>query len=65
MKEVNYNFEETEVACDECGANDTIDGTNYADVNQELRNSGWIIKNVNGEWCDFCCFECYKKYIRK
>ena len=65
MKEVNYGFKETEVECDKCGASETIDSTDYAEINQELRDNGWVIKNIKGEWCEFCSQECYENYIKK
>lgn len=63
MKEIDYNYGECEVTCDTCGNYMTFDDTNYTEINEKLKDNKWIIKNINNEWLDFCCKECYLKYI--
>lgn len=61
MKDNDYTFGQTFVFCDGKGCNneETIDGFDghplpYSDVNDELRDMGWISKKVKGEWIDLC-----------
>jgi hypothetical protein len=42
-----------------------VDSTDFKDINEELRDNGWIIKNIDGEWCEFCSEECYKEYLNR
>lgn len=62
MKEINYSFGDCDVTCDMCEKSKTVDSTNYSDINDELRSEGWIIKKIDGEWLEFCCYDCYRKY---
>lgn len=56
-----------ECECDQCGTGYSYDfEDSYPDFKscqEELRESGWISRKINGEWYDFCCEECYHKYI--
>lgn len=63
MKETDYDFDQCYVTCDGCGKTKTIDGTDYSDVNAELRDRGWIVRKIDNEWMDFCCMDCYKKCV--
>jgi hypothetical protein len=65
MKQVDYKFKSCECTCDECDYETTVDSTDFKDINQELRDNGWIIKNIDGEWCEFCSEECYKEYLNR
>lgn len=63
MKEVYYDFENCDVDCDECGHSAIIGSTDYTEINQELREEGWIIKCINGNWYEFCSMSCYRKFM--
>jgi ribosomal protein L31 len=65
MKHIDYKFENCTCVCDECDYETTIDSTNYSDINEELRDNGWITRKINGEWHEFCSEECFKKYLNK
>ena len=43
-KEVDYDLEECVCTCDECGYEEYVDDTDYHNINAELREMGWIIK---------------------
>ena len=62
MKEIDRDFEDCSVTCDMCGKTKTVDSMDYSDINEELRSEGWIIKKIDGEWLEFCCYDCYRKY---
>ena len=63
-KYVDYDFENCDCECDECGYDEIIDSTDYSDINKKLRNDGWIIKNINGDWKEFCSQDCYETYCK-
>ncbi len=65
MKIINYRFEECDTKCDNCETTATVYGTNYTDINAELKESGWVIRKVDGDWCDFCSNECYQEYKKR
>ena len=65
MKEVNYEFQECEISCDCCGLDTTINSSDFSEINQELKEEGWIFKKIDGEWYDFCCLECYQAFINQ
>jgi len=65
MKEVLYDFDECEVTCDGCGKTRIVDEMDYREINAILREDGWLVKNIGGEWVEFCCINCYEKYIGK
>lgn len=65
-KEVDYDLEECVCTCDECGYEEYVDDTDYHNINAELREMGWIIKqNKYGEWVEFCSIECSKAYAKE
>lgn len=66
-KNMNYDFENCDCDCDnpKCRSYELIDGCDYTEINNELKNMGWIIKNINGKWYDFCCKECYDNFMIK
>jgi hypothetical protein len=65
-KNVNYGFENCDVDCDnkKCKSYELIDSCDYSDVNKEIKDMGWIIKKIDGNWYDFCCEECYKNFSK-
>lgn len=65
MKKCDYQSETCDVYCDNCDNDITIDDMNYYYVNQQLKEKGWITKKVNGKFVDFCCKDCYLKYLNK
>lgn len=58
-----------ECECDQCGRDYSYpfeDGDiDFKSCQDELRSQGWSSKKINGEWYDFCCEECYKKFMEK
>jgi hypothetical protein len=48
--------------CDNC-SNEYIAelATDYEDLNCEAKEEGWINRQINGEWYNFCSEECYEK----
>lgn len=54
--------------CDNCGETYDYDFEDsypdFRDCQDELSCSGWVSRKVDGEWCDFCCKECYNEYIK-
>ncbi len=61
MKEANYFFDRTKVVCDACGKKRNFKRTEFKSINKELTEGGWRIKQVNGEWLDYCCDKCEVK----
>jgi len=54
--------------CDNCGSIAEIefdDTPNFKVCQQELKKLSWVSGQVDGEWKDFCCRECQKKYVEK
>lgn len=49
--------------CEYCG--DTIGGglEDFEESQSLMKSSGWINRKVDGEWCNFCCQDCYDAYI--
>jgi predicted secreted protein len=64
MKDIDFKQEECCVSCETCTKYEYVAGTNYKEINNELRSLGWTTKNIDGKWCDFCCLSCYEKYIK-
>lgn len=66
-KHMNYEFENCDCYCDNssCGSFELVDENDFTNVNREIRALGWLIKNINGSWYDFCCEECYQKFMDK
>lgn len=50
------------VECDECGESIDVDSCNYSAINEYIKDNGWIVTNINGEWYEFCCRECLDRY---
>ena len=63
-KEMDYNFCECECTCDYCGEEEIIDSVDYTEINETLKDLGWINRKIDGEWKLFCCQDCYLKYIK-
>ena len=64
MKEVCYELKETVINCDNCEKEFVVESTNYNEINEELKFNKWLTRQINNEWCDFCCLECYKEFIK-
>jgi len=62
-KEIDRDFDNCDCECDYCGQSETVYSTDYKEINEELRGMGWIIRKIDGEWVEFCCHECFQKYI--
>lgn len=61
MFDQDYNFGTTFVYCDKknCNSKEEIEGFDghcllYADVAEEIKELGWVIKYEDGEWCHYC-----------
>lgn len=54
MIERDYTFENFNVSCDHCSFEDTFDETDFMDTVQSMKESGWQIRKVNGEWDHKC-----------
>ena len=66
MKDViDRVLEMTDAICDECGNTKTFDICDFYEINQELREHGWIVTKIKGEWVDFCSHECKNQYKEK
>ncbi len=66
MKNRDWNFNTIEVYCDQCHCETNFDGdVSYREINECLREEGWYIRNIDGEWMSFCCKECFDKYMEK
>jgi hypothetical protein len=47
--------------CDACGnAISTPEATDYKGVNAAAKAEGWINRQINDKWYNFCCQECYE-----
>lgn len=65
MKQVNYSFNNCNCFCDNCNREELIDQTDYKRINNELKNYGWIIVNIDGIWSEFCSKECLHEFKLK
>ena len=72
MKEVDWSFihgKGTIICnCDECGMEheDEFDNgcPDYKACQEELKTYGWVSKKIDENWYDFCCKDCYQKFIK-
>lgn len=62
MKERNYN--QITVTCDSCGESETHNAKPYKELNDELKQSGWVVVKDGDEWLDFCNKDCEEEYFR-
>lgn len=60
MKE-NIGRNKVNVTCDNCGESEVVSG-DYKEINAELKQQGWKIYCDDGEWLDFCCYDCCREY---
>ena len=54
--------------CEQCGnevTHDFEDGPDFTECQETIKSFGWISRKINGEWYDFCCYACYKKFEAK
>lgn len=54
--------------CDKCGHYEEFefeDGPDFREVQDELKQRGWVSRKINGEWYDFCSKECYLAYVKQ
>jgi len=63
VNDIDFTFWTCEAQCDKCRASMTVDSTNYTDIKEQLRNAGWIIKYIDGDWYEFCSIKCMKEFI--
>lgn len=52
--------------CDQCGRVRSIPLAVYVDEGApagDLRDEGWVFVNCGGNWLDFCCRECRRRYF--
>nr|DAK84780.1 MAG TPA: CpXC protein [Caudoviricetes sp.] len=63
-KRIDYDFETCDCECDNCGETTIVDSTDFKYVNDELKEKGWKVAYINDSFNDFCCEECYKKFVR-
>lgn len=66
-KYIDHELNSCDCYCDnnQCGSSELISEVDYNEINRELRSLGWLIKNVNSSWNEFCSNECYEKFISK
>ncbi len=70
MKDIEWGEEygtgDFSVTCDHCGdmeIGDFEDGfPGWKEIQEELRNEGWVSGKFSGEWLDFCCEACRTAY---
>lgn len=48
------NRGETGVECDECGSEEWAGTLEFREFIDDLKEQGWCIKNVGGEWSHYC-----------
>ena len=54
--------------CDNCDCEEDYafeNGPDFKNCQQYLRDLGWISRNVNEEWYDFCSEECFNEWKEK
>jgi len=51
------------VQCDQCDHAEYIPSSDFSAINKELRDCGWIVKKINGQWKEFCSNECFVRYL--
>lgn len=52
--------------CDKCGNTYNYEfdcGPDFRACQEEIKSQGWLSRKINNEWHDFCCEECYKKFV--
>lgn len=48
--------------CDNCPNSILIPyAKTFKQTTEEAKGSGWINRQIDGEWHNFCCEECYKE----
>ena len=67
MKDVidrSEGMEMTDLICDGPGCTESInfDTCDFHEINREAKERGWLSRNFKGQWVDFCCPECFKRY---
>ena len=59
IDKVNNGYQ---IHCDNCPDSIYIPhARNFKEVHEEAKSSGWINRQVDGEWMNFCSEECYKE----
>lgn len=71
MKTVDWDFKQIDVECDNCyGCHrdpfiyEFDEYPDFKDCQQEIQSYGWESHKIGGDWYDFCCHECYLKYLQ-
>jgi len=54
MIERNYPFENYTAFCDRCSFDKFFDFSTWNEVIQEMKNDGWRIRKVDGDWEHLC-----------
>ena len=64
MKYIERTFETCETTCvnKKCQSELQCDTTDFRTINKELKSYGWITKNIDGQWLDFCCEKCFRQW---
>ncbi len=71
-KDVEWGFIHGEgeivCTCDHCGEEERaefLEGPDFREAQEELKEMGWVSSRINGDWYDFCSMECRNAYIKK
>jgi len=61
------NFDEGTMVleCDQCGAEGSVDGFDWKEAMNSAKALGWINRNINGSWHNFCKQECCEDFKSK
>lgn len=51
------------IKCDTCEEEIEFEADNFKQGIALAKKDNWLMKNINGENCSFCCSECKKRYI--
>lgn len=56
MININRKLDQTEIECDGdyCNNSFDVEGTWFKDATDKMKQKGWKIKKINGEWKHFC-----------
>ena len=71
MKTVDWDFKSIDVDCDNpdgCKTNtfnfSFDEYPDFQECQKEIEDYGWESHKIDGEWYDFCCHDCYIKFLQ-
>lgn len=48
--------------CDHCETTEGY-GEEFYEDKDTIDRFGWLTRNLNGDWYNFCCEECYQQFL--